>query len=528
MFNACDENDTETFEKTRLFRPVLNEDLFAEGNTIIVNMGKLKSAVSYTIEVSRDTFNTVEYNIPVDTNYVELNANNLGEELFWNTIYQVRATAHDADAQYDSKISDLGGVRTERFPTILNVPKSYDVTDVAARVSWTPLGEAVTGMKVFAPTDLKLTTPLFSEAPVSNEENLAGEAFVTGLESETEYQIAIYSGTTLRGWVNYNTKVADIDPNGANVIDITDSEDRNAVSDAINSAPDGAIILVKRGVEFDAPGLQLTKSVTIRAAYGFGKQKATLLFPSNFDLADGANIDHVRFVDLEMRGTDWEGKYVINISKTANLNEFSFENCYITNFRGIYRQKDNPSVVNNYNINNSIIDSIGGYGLATIDNDNATLKNIKISNSTINHTIYFLVSKNNVESINIEDCTIANAPERGRQLFRWRNSSQSNVTNGITITNTIFGHGWNQTEGETDFAYRGKEGLDDTSFSVSNTFTVNDFSFSSNEIGEITIGNAGSSQDDLWVDAQNNDFNIKDSGFLGKSSSGDPRWRVKL
>ncbi|MBD0823745.1 DUF4957 domain-containing protein [Aestuariibaculum marinum] len=530
MFNACDKDDEGSYDKTRLFRPVLNQPLFAEGNTIVVNMGKLKGAVGYTIEVSRDTFQTIEYTIPSDTNYVEINANNVGEELFWNTIYQVRATAHEADPQYDSKISDFGGVRTERFPSILNVPETYDVTDVAARVTWTPLGDAVTGIKVFASDDLRLTDPLFPETTVTNEQFLAGEAFVEGLEPETQYQIAIYSGSTLRGWVNYTTLVAEPDYSTmANLIDLRGNEDRNAVADALDSAPEGATILVSRGLEYDAPGKRISSSVTIRAAYGFGEQRAILWFPSNFDLEDGATVDHIRFVGLECRGTDWGGKYVINISKTATLNEFSFDNCYITNFRGIYRQKDNPSVVNNYIINNSVVDSIGGYGVAACDKDTATLNNIKLSNSTFNHIIYFIISRNNSESITIEDCTIANAPEKGRQLFRYRGGDgKNNVTNGVTIVNTIFGHGWNQTEGDEDYAYRGKEGMYNTNFTVNNTFTVNDFSFSSNEIGEITVGNAGYTQDALWVDPMNSNFNFLASGFLGQYSAGDPRWRTKL
>lgn len=61
-FLSCKDED-EVFPETRLFRPVLNEDLSAEGNAIIVNMGKLRRAVSYTIELSRDTFKTIDYTI---------------------------------------------------------------------------------------------------------------------------------------------------------------------------------------------------------------------------------------------------------------------------------------------------------------------------------------------------------------------------------------------------------------------------------------------------------------------------------
>lgn len=531
MFNACDKDDDRTYEKTRLFRPVLNEPLTPEGNSIILNMGKLKGAVGYTVEVSRDSFATVEYQILTDTNYVRINENTVGEELFWNTIYQVRATAHEANSEFDSKISDFGSVRTESFPSVLNNPASYDVTDVAARVSWDTLSNnlTITGIKVFAADDLRLTTPLFPEAPVTEQQSDDGEIIIDGLEPETNYQIAIYSGDELRGWVNYTTLEQELDYSTVpNLIDLRDNPDRGAVSSALQSAPDGATILVSRGFEYDAPGMRIANSVTIRAAYGFGEQKARLIFDSNFDLETGANIDHVRFIDLEMRGTDWGGKYVINISKTATLNEFSFEKCYITNFRGIYRQKDSPSVVNNYIINNSVVDSIGGYGVASCDNDGASLKNISLTNSTFNHTVYFLVSRNNSESITIDGCTIANAPESGRQLFRWRGGDgKNNVTNGITITNTIFGHGWGKPDDE-EYGIRGKDGLDNTGFTVNNTFTTTDFSFSGNEIGEFPLGNAGKSQQALWVDPENSNFNFLGSDFIGRFTAGDPRWRVKL
>lgn len=527
LFNACDKDDDETYDKTRLFRPVLNEPLFAEGNTIVVNMGKLKGAVGYTIEVSRDTFQTIEYTIPSDTNYVEINENNVGEELFWNTIYQVRATAHEADAEFDSKVSDLGGVRTQRFPSILNVPASFDVTDVEARVTWSPLGDAVTGIRVYGSDDLRLTTPLLPEAPVTSEEFLAGEAFVDGLEPETEYQIAIYSGEELRGWVNYTTLVEELDYSTVpNLIDLRENENPSAVKDAVSSAADGATILISRGFEYDAPSGDLNKSLTIRAAYGFGEQKAKLSFSGNYDLVNGSNVDYFRFIDLELRG-DWGGGYVINVDAEGSLNEISFDNCFITNFRGVCRIKKDGFTLNNFIVNNSIVDSIRDYGLVNNDKSASVLNNIKLTKSTFNHIQRFITSKNNSESVTIEDCTIANTPSIDTAIFRWTQGGQDNVTNGITITNSIFGHGWGDPD-EEEFPVKGKDGLDNTNFIVSNTYTVNDFSFSGDEIGEISVGNAGASQNDLWVDPENNNFNFLTPGFIGQYTAGDPRWRTKL
>lgn len=529
LLNACDIKYDETLEKTRLFRPVLNEELTAAENTIIVNMGKLKEAIGYTIEVSRDTFATIEYTIEADTNYVLLNSSNLGEDLFWNTLYQVRSIAHSSDSQYDSKYSDLGNVRTERFASILNVPTTNDVIDIAARVSWTTenAGAAVTGIKVFSEDDLRLENPLFDETIVSPEEQTSGESFVYGLDPETTYQVGIYSGEDLRGWVKYTTRVPDIDPTGPNVIDIRDNEYSSAVLDAFYTAPDNSVILVKRGVEYAAPTVGLDKSITIRAAYGFGDKKAQLLFSGGFNLVEYANVGHLRFVDLELRGSNWDSKYLLDLGKRGSIGEVSFENCYITNFRGVLKIKAADITVDNYIINNSLVDSINGYGIAGQDNAGSVLHNIRFSNSTINRAGYFIISRNNSKSIIIEDCTIANILEAQRPMFRYRQSGQDNVTDGIIIRNCIIGHAWDRADNGTT-AIRGTDGLVDTFFNTPNNYTVSDFSWEAYPIITLPVGNAGTTQEDLWVDPENNDFTIKNSGFVGKYDTGDPRWRVKL
>lgn len=535
FFNACEkDNENEVNEDVRLFRPVLNVDLFSEGNTIVVNMGKLKRAVGYTLEVSRDTFATIEYTIETDTSYVEINNATVGEELFWDALYQVRATAHAESSEFDSKVSDLGGVRTQRFPSILKVPKSYDVIDVAARVSWEPLGDAITGMKAFAPDDLRLTTPLFPEVSVTEEEFLAGEAIYEGLDPETGYQIAIYSGDRLRGWVSYDTKIADIDPASAGVIDIREDESPDAVSNAVATAPEGAIILVKRGVTYNFPSDKLSKSVTIRAAYGFGEQKAKLFTTGSWDIEGGSTIDHIRFIDLEVRGEDFGGDYVFNTNTDdVYVGEVLFENCKMGTFRGIFRIRGTVEV-DNYKVMNTVVDSIGGYGLFTTDTNpsdppTARVNNILFSGSTFNKIDTGIQSRNNSQSIIIEDCTFANFIKTGERLFRYRGGDgNDNVTNGIVIRNSIFGHSWDQAE-DGSYGIQGiAQGLEATNFSLVNNYTTANFSFSEGtEISGLPIGNYSGTQEELWVDVDNNDFNFNDIGFSGKSNSGAPMWRVE-
>lgn len=529
LFNACQE-DEQIFEKTRLFRPVLSDKLTAEGNVITVNMGKLKEAIDYTLEVSRDTFKTIDYTIKTDTNYVKIDEDLVGEGLYWNTLYQIRATAHAEDPQYDSKVSDLGNVQTERFPTILNIPAVYDVTDIAARVTWKLLGAAVTSMKVFAGDDLKLKTPLFPETIVTSDEQLKGVSVVYGLSPETKYQIAIYSGTTLRGWVDYITKVKDIDPNGPGVIDIRADVSLSAVQNALATAPDGAIILVKRGVTYDMPTFAINKSVTIRAAYGFGEKKARLFKDGNMNIASGVTIGHIRFIDLEIRGKNYAGNYAFNpTSVNTNINELLFENCKIGTLRGIIRLRNTTSITT-YEIKNSVIDSIGGYGLLTCDQapgtpQTANVKNIKLTNSTFNKVTWLVVSKNNSQSIAIEGCTFANVTN----YFSYSGGTgNNNVTSGISIKNSIFGHSWDETRVATTFTTTGvSQGLVSTSFDVGNCYTVSDITWSK-EVPNLTPKTYPKNQSDLWVDPQNNDLNFKDKSFVGRITAGDPRWRLKL
>ena len=536
FFLAC-KDEEEIFPETRLFRPVLSEDLATQGNSIIVNMGKLKKAISYTIEVSRDTFKTIDYTIESDTNYVVIDDLLLGgDPLFWNTLYQVRATAHAADPQYDSKISDLGSVRTERFPTILNLPASHDVTDVAARVTWIVAGAPVTKIKVFAGTDLKLTTPLL-EYDISTIDQETGETFIEGLDPATDYQVAIYSGETLRGWADYTTLVPDIDPLAAGVIDIRDNTDPAAVANAVAGAPDGAIILVKRGSFYDLPKDDLDKSITIRAAYGFGEQKARLYTTGNWNIANGVTIDHIRFIDLELRGEDFGGDYIFNPQRDAvYIGEILFENCEIGTVRGIMRIR-NTIEIDYFKIINSVVDSIGSYGIFTADTDpsdppTARVNNFVFQNSTFNKIQAGITSRNSSESIVIDGCTFSNfiLGGSGNYIFRYRGGDgNNNVTNGISIKNSIFGPGWDQS-GTLTYAIRGIDGLPTTNFEVVNVYSTSEFEFQAGrEIPGFPVGNYGGSQTDLWVDPVDaNNFNFKDTGFAGRFDTGDPRWRIRL
>ncbi len=61
-------------EQTRLFRPVIAGQLSTVNNGIVASWQNIRGAASYTVQVSRDTFRTIDASINViNTNVVPKN-----------------------------------------------------------------------------------------------------------------------------------------------------------------------------------------------------------------------------------------------------------------------------------------------------------------------------------------------------------------------------------------------------------------------------------------------------------------------
>ena len=519
FFASCSENE-DFLKQTRLFRPVLNKDLSSVDNTIIVDMGKMKSAIAYKVEISRDTFKTIVKTYEGPNNEVVF------DNLVWNTLYQVRATAYAADEQYNSKVSDLGEIKTQRFPSIMAIPVSSDVIDTGARVHWTTAGAAVTGIKVFAFTDELLQTPLASHT-VTDADRLAGEKIIYGLTPGTKYQIAIYSDANARGWEVYATKPPLV--LGPNDIDLRGINDPAILSSTLPTAVNGSVILLDGNNTYNInSAYSFNKSITLKSGYSFNPAGATLNLVSNFNLVAGSNVGALIFDGLTLTSTDLaaSSKYVFNVNQSATIGEITFNNCKINNFRGIARFQASTGTIGKYTISNSIVNNIGGYGVFNLDVATWTAGDILLKNSTIYRTNVFLASKSTVatKSISIEDCTLNDFVAKTRAIFAWTNE----VTNGITIKNTIMGRGWDTTAGGTDYAIVGYSGLAASNFIIVNSYSTSDFKYVA---GAKTIPGFPSftyakKVEDLWKDPVNGNFTFKDSGFGGLKDSGDPRWRL--
>ena len=515
FFAACKKDDVEDSQH-RLFRPVGTEALKSEGNWVSASWQAIKGSQSYTVQLSRDTFKTVDATRTVDTNYV------MFETLSWNQNYQVQVRANATDTTLNSKMSYLGNVKTAKFPSILISPTSADATDEALKVSWTNSGSAVTSIKVLNAADSSLVQEIaLTATDVANRYKI-----ITGLPSNTQFIVLLYSGTTLRGVDNYSTK----QPESGTIIDL-----RNIIGvpsilrDTLPDIPDGSTVLLRRGETYTiTTTTNLDRSVKIKSGDDLMEpSQAILYFTSNFNIKANSNIGFIEFRDVKLYSNSYSDRYVFNINTACSVGSIIFESCTAEIFRGILRTQTNPAIIDNFTVNNCILDSLAGYGVITVDVATSKANNISIKNSTIYKAEKIVTSRGNSNTVVIENCTINEAPAANNYLIDYSTSGTNNVTNGIKVANNIFG----AAKLYSTAGVRGIRASASTSIDASNNYTTSDYilvptvppAAPTPPIPNV-ISYSGSSTT-LWQDPINGNFRIKDNTFAGKNNSGDPRWR---
>jgi hypothetical protein len=241
-----------------------------------------------------------------------------------------------------------------------------------------------------------------------------------------------------------------------------------------------------------------------------------------------ANVGSIVFEGLTLTSTDVaaSSKYVFNVSKSSTIGEIVFNDCKISNFRGVTRFQASTGTIGKYTINNSIVNNIGGYGVFNIDVATWTAGDVLFKNSTIYRTSVFMASKSTsaTGSVSVEDCTLNEFVAKGGTIFKWVNE----VTNGVTIKNTIMGRGWDKSGG-TDYTIVGYSGMATSNFFVANSYATSEFVYvaAAKTIPGFPSFSYTKKVEDLWKAPATGDFTFIDSGFQGLKTSGDPRWRLK-
>ncbi len=495
-------------------RPVSAGSLVADSNAILASWFKIKNVSLYTLQVSRDTFRTLDISMNVtDTGSV------LVKNLQWDKLYQVQVKAIATDTTLNSKWSFLGAIKTPKFPTILKTPVIGEITENAVKVSWTASGAAVTSVKILKASDSTVvTTATLTAADISDQFRI-----ISGLNAATGYIIFLYSGATVRGWANFATTA----PFAGVLVDLRDITGRPSVlADTIPLVPSGSTVILKRGETYAiTAAINFSKTITIVSGTDLLiPGQAVISMPSNFNIVSGSAIDSITFKDVTLRGTDYASKYVFNINTACTIGKLSFLSCKAEIFRGMIRLQSQPVIVNNLLVDNCIIDSLAGYGLLTVDVATSKVDNITIKNSTIYKAEKIIVSKNNSTAVTIENCTINEAALGGGASYYvdYNTAASNNVTNGIIINNCIFGVGKLGTAGVQ--TVRGIRANAATNTSASNNYRTSDQVSLGNDIPNIIPYSRPTTQ--LFQDALNGNFKIMDVTFPGRSNAGDPRWRL--
>lgn len=498
---------------TRLFRPAVGAALVADSNAILASWLKIKDAAGYTLQVSRDTFKTIDVSVNVkDT------GNALVTNLQWDKLYQVQVKANAGDTVFNSKWSFLGAIKTPRFPTILNTPALSDITENAVKVSWTTSGAAVTSVKILKAADSAVvSTTTLTPADITSQSRI-----INGLNPATGYIIFLYSNTTVRGWVNFSTKA----PFSGNLIDLRSITGRPSVlADTIPLIASGSTVILKRGEAYTiASAVNLSKTITIVSGTDLSvPDQAIINMPSNFNITSGSVIDSIVFNDVTLRGTDYASKYVFNINAACTIGKMSFIGCKAEIFRGMVRLQSQPVMLNNLLIDNCILDSLAGYGVLTVDVATSKADNITIKNSTIYKAEKIIVSKNNSTSVTLENCTVNEAVigGGGSYYIDYNTSASNNVTNGIIVNNCIFGLGKIAPGGQS---IRGIRANANTVATGANNYRTSDQVSLGNDVPGLTPYTRPTTE--LFQSALTGNFKIADILFPGKSTAGDPRWRL--
>ncbi|PRD54146.1 DUF4957 domain-containing protein [Sphingobacterium gobiense] len=336
-----------------------------------------------------------------------------------------------------------------------------------------------------------------------------------GLTSNTNYVARLFRHDDRSlGELTFTTKPT---VEEAGYIDLRGSSDPQILQNTLNTVPDGSVIALKRGMTYTMGGFTLDRGVTLVSEPGFGPQ-ARIEMSSSFNVEGTINL--IKFEDVHFTG-DIGGSYVFNISRVAAINKIEFEACRMSELRGVMRlQSEGAKTVNEYVINNSIVQNIGNYNALTIDHNDASVRDIRWTNSTFINLQYLLRHGGSVNaslnSMLIENTTLYHSPSDNRHII---DASRGEI-GSLTVRNTLIGY----TSGGRSF-----NRVMPNSITVSNSYATSDITWGSNTQQRMIEGVIayGRTSEQVFANPDktnyaNSDLTIIDAALF---TVGDPRWR---
>lgn len=347
-------------------------------------------------------------------------------------------------------------------------------------------------------------TSAVTNIPISAEMNAEGSYQLTGLAASTTYTIGIYNTVNgedvLRGEKSFQT--TENFPDGYTPVYLTAADDPNEVL----AAQSGKIVFViphSTAIDFNEK-VTIPSSITSIIFWGAsgGEEQATMKIKTI--TAEGTK-DMIRFYNLHI---DPQGDYMFNLQDVdADINTVLVENCVVEKSKGVIRAKNGSVVrIGKAAINNCIINGSSAALFAFKESAVAQVPVIELTNSTvmnITQQYFYLI---NQSQIKVSDCTLYGIGSAKAFL----ELSNKEADTSMYMENTIIAKG---TTTNTIKACNVKNKC-----TYSKVYVTSDCTFDST-----MDGIECSKSDELFVDAENGDFRIKDPLFT--ANVGDPRWK---
>jgi hypothetical protein len=465
IFSSC--KDEVLSSPTRLFRPIIISDNIVAGLDadtvpfIKLKWDKYADANQYVVQIiASDGTDSVT----IHTDSVACTFPNLK----FDKEYNIKIHSVNTISKLQSKDFVTNTV-TPDFPTQLANVSTSNIIDTQARISWNTIENGAPtvfdSLKVYnATTNVKEVA-----AAVTSDELSSGQKIIRKLQPTTKYRVEAYKNGKYKGKKLFTTASAEsydglvIDLRGLTATDsykyfstATGSLYANSVDSIVKTNPDQKITFVLQGgVTYRMPTLMIPATVgNIKFVTGLSLNgQATFAVSGNFDAAastviGGLEFQKIFFTDAPLEGKgrgigdlNFGGTYLFNFSGPgSNIKSIKITNCSIKYKRGILRCKD-AATIDQFTVDNCILDSIGGYGVVTADFATAKITNITVTNSTLSSCQSFLggtkQAASPINSIDVENNTFVYCIANGKNIFDYSGCTVAS----FILKNCVFGIG---------------------------------------------------------------------------------------
>ena len=502
LLSSCKDWDFDSDSSfNKLFRTPKVETTVLEASTATISWSVVPKADYYIVELSKDslqfTNNLKSFGADgsIKTNTTILN------NLVGGTRYSVRIKAVSNEGIPSSEFATL----TFKTPTEQLFNDVAAISGSKATLSWAARS-AVTHLGLMAAGKDSVRIDL-TAAEIEQ-----GTKTLEGLSPSTDYTVNLWNNEVKRGSKKFKT--TENFPDGYTVVRLAATD---SIPNVLASQQGNVVLVFPAGSDFQLAGAMAIPANISSIIFWGASDGTTAKFHPKGISATGS-LDKLKFYNLSISNADATADYIINQATTATINTMSIENCSIYNTRGIIRIQaaGNASNIGSMEITNCLATNIGSYGVVnTKDMTSVTIGNMSISKSTfngINAGAVINVSQANV-NINIDQCTFYNVVNTTKPFI----DVNKLETIFPTIKNTIVARLYNYVDGNTIKACSLKNKI-----TAENVYTTADcpytIDYSMGTIYDKTAAN-------LFQDAANGNFKIKDPSFGGAETAGDPRWR---